>query len=44
MQTLGDREGQGNLVHCSPWGLQSIGYDLVTEQHQQITGMILLMS
>ena len=32
-QTLGDREGQGNLACCSPWGSkESDRHDLVTEQ------------
>ena len=30
-QTLGDSEGQGNLVCCSPWG-RRVRYDLATEQ------------
>ena len=30
-QTLGDCEGQGRLVCCSPWGCR-VSYDLVTEQ------------
>ena len=30
-QTLGDGEGQGGLVHCSPWGCR-VGHDRVTEQ------------
>ena len=31
--TLGDGEGQGNLVCCSPWGqTQRVRYNLVTEQ------------
>ena len=30
-QTLGDGEGQGSLVCCSPWG-RRVGYNLVTEQ------------
>ena len=24
-QTLGDGEGQGNLICCSPWGLKESG-------------------
>ena len=28
-QTLGDGEGQGSLVCCSPWGIR---YNLATEQ------------
>ena len=23
-QTLGDSEGQGNLVYCSPWGHEEV--------------------
>ena len=34
-QTPGDREGQGSLVHCSPWGCR-VRHDLVTEQQQLI--------
>ena len=30
-QTLGDSEGQGSLVCCSPWG-RRVRYDLATEQ------------
>ena len=30
-QALGDGEGQGNLVCCSPWGCR-VRHDLVTEQ------------
>ena len=30
-QAPGDGEGQGSLVSCSPWGLQRVGHDLVTE-------------
>ena len=33
-QTAGDREGQGSLVDCSPWG-RRVGHDLVTEQQSQ---------
>ena len=29
-QTLGDDEGQGSLVCCSPWGSQRIRHDLAT--------------
>ena len=32
-QTLGDGEGQGGLVCCSPWG-HRIRQDLATEQQQ----------
>ena len=32
-QTLGDGEGQGGLVCCSPWGHKA-GHDLPTEQQQ----------
>ena len=31
-QTLGDGEGLGNLVCCTPWGLQGVRHDWVTEQ------------
>ena len=31
---LGDDEGQGGLVHCSPWGLKESD-NLATEQQQQ---------
>ena len=34
-QTLGDGEGQGSLVCCSPWGHKGSGHDLVTTQQQQ---------
>ena len=30
-QALGDREGQGSLVCCSPWG-HRVGRNLVTYQ------------
>ena len=33
-KTLGDNEGQGSLVRCSPWGSQRVRHDLTTE-HQQ---------
>ena len=23
-QSLGDSEGQGNLIHCSPWGQKEL--------------------
>ena len=32
-QTLGDSEGQGSLVCCSPWGLR-VGHNWATEQQQ----------
>ena len=32
-QTPRDSEGQGSLVHCSPWG-HRVGHDLATEQQQ----------
>ena len=32
-QTLGDSEGQGSLVCCSPVG-HRVGHDLVTKQQQ----------
>ena len=31
-QTLGDSEGQGSLVCCSPWAKKQSRQDLVTEQ------------
>ena len=31
-QTLGDGEGQGGLVCCSPWGHKELGHNLVTEK------------
>ena len=31
-QAPGDGEGQGSLLHCSPWGSQRIRHDLSTEQ------------
>ena len=35
---LGDNEGQGNLVCCSPWG-DRVGHDLTPEQqHRMING------
>ena len=33
-QTPGDRQGQGSLECCSPWGSQRAGYNLVTEQQE----------
>ena len=33
-QTQGDSEGQGRLACCSPWGLQRVGHNLMTEQQQ----------
>ena len=33
--TPGDREGQGSLACCSPWGC-GVGHDLATEQQQEI--------
>ena len=31
---LGDSEGQGSVVCCSPWGCR-LGYDLATEQEEE---------
>ena len=50
-QTLGDTEGQGSLVYCSPWGCK-VRYDLATEQPpprnisntKLVTGMFLRWS
>ena len=39
-QTLGDDEGQGSLVWCSPWGSQRAGHDLVTERHDSLGGWL----
>ena len=33
-QTLGDSEGQGSLVCCSPWTGKESRHDLATEQQQ----------
>ena len=30
-QALGDGEGQGSQVCCSPWGHKEFGHNLVTE-------------
>ena len=35
-ETQGDNDGQGGLVCCSPWGLQRVGHDLVTEQQRNV--------
>ena len=35
-QALGDSEGPGSLVCCSPVGLQRVGYNLATEQQQTV--------
>ena len=39
-QTLGDGEGQGCLVCCSPW-LKRVGHNWVTEQEQNLEFYIL---
>ena len=31
-QTPGDSEGHGSLACCSPWGLQRVRHDLLSEQ------------
>ena len=36
-QTLGDSEGQGSLVCCSPVG-HRVGHDLVTKQQREQGG------
>ena len=36
-QALGDGEGQGSLVCCSPWGCKELD---VTEQQQRASGQI----
>ena len=33
-QTLGNSEGWGSLVCCSPWGRKELGHHLVTKQQQ----------
>ena len=38
-QTLGDSEGQGSLVCCSPWG-RKVRHDLVTEQQQHASKVL----
>ena len=38
-QTLGDSEGQGNLVCCSPWGCR-VRRDLATEQQESCSERI----
>ena len=35
LDKLGDGEGQGSLVCCSPWGLGRVRHKLATEQQQQ---------
>ena len=35
-QTLGDSEGQGSLVCCSPWG-RRVGHNIETEKQQKDT-------
>ena len=37
-QTPGDSKGQGSLACCSPWGSQTPGHDLATEQQHQQKG------
>ena len=34
-RTVGDSEGEGRVVCCSPWG-HRVGHDRVTEQQQEI--------
>ena len=41
-QTLGDSEGQGSLVCCSPCG-RRVRHDLVTEQQQQCQEVFILL-
>ena len=33
-QTLGDGEGRGSLLICSPWG-RRVGHDWMTEQQKR---------
>ena len=35
LRTLGDGEGQGSLVCCSPWGCR-VRHDLAAKQQQQL--------
>ena len=37
--TWGDSEGQGNMACCSPWVLQRVRHNLVTEQPMSYTYM-----
>ena len=39
-QTLGDGEGQGGLVCCSPWG-RRVTPNWVTEHQQQSFGVVM---
>ena len=41
-QALGDGDGQGSLVCCSPWG-RRVGRDGVTEQQQHKSSLILIV-
>ena len=34
-QALGESEGQGSLVCCSPWGSQRVEHNIGTEQLQR---------
>ena len=34
-QTQGDSEGQGSLVHCTPWSCR-VRHNIVTEQQQYL--------
>ena len=36
----GDSEGQGTLACCSPWVMQRVRHDLVTEQQQKRTWVL----
>ena len=42
-QTLGDSEGQGSLVCCSPWG-RRVRHDLVAEQQSEEPGRLDFLS
>ena len=39
-QALGDSKGQGSLLCCSPWGLQRVRQDWVTEQQQWLVNFL----
>ena len=36
-QALGDSEGQGNLVCCSPWGCKESSITVTEQQEQQLS-------
>ena len=38
-QSLGDREAQGSLACCTPWGEKELDTTLVAEQQQPVQGL-----